>query len=198
MARTADEIVALHTGRSATELDPSRTHLEILEDALSILKQHPPRAHVFRRSCDTGEVNCGVCGFPLTGHVRPGLEHATYRGDKLNPPCRWVRAVAELEAWIAVEEKLAQEQRARDESDYPVLRALSPTELEVLWRASRRVSGFVCPTPGLHGAAQTSVIEKLRADNFVTKDPAPTITEDGHTVLAFNRARESASRGRPV
>jgi hypothetical protein len=173
------------TGPSARVLDSTRTHLDILRDTLGLLREHNPT--FVRNECE--RTDCAVCGFPLSGGpIRSDLEHSTFREWPTSPPCSWIRAIAELEAWIAVEEKLAE---ARESVSshlrvVPRLRALSPTELEVLRRASKRTSGYVCPTPGLHGIAQTSVIEKLRADGFVTSDGAPVITEDGHAVLAFN------------
>ena len=88
-------------------LDPTRTHLEILRDALDMLKAHPPRDVRGGDRPHSGEVDCAECGFPLTG-AAPGLSHDTYVHHLSRKPCQWVRAVAELEAWIRVEEEIEQ------------------------------------------------------------------------------------------
>jgi len=88
------------------DLDSSRDHLDILRDALEILKKHQPVSEVTRRGCTTGELDCAECGFPLNGNVKPGVKHATYIGRLRYESCKYVRAIAELESWIRVEDKI--------------------------------------------------------------------------------------------
>lgn len=61
---------------------------------------------------------------------------------------------------------------------------LTETRLRVLRRAASRSSGYVCPTPGLHAAAQDVVIDGLRELGYVTNEPAPRITDAGRDALA--------------
>jgi hypothetical protein len=94
-------------------IDSSRTHLDILKDTLALLIKNQPTSPVFKRGCETGDLDCGVCGFPLTG-AKPGLKHHTYKHHLSNTGgCDWLQCIAELETWIRVEEKLQEE---KDES----------------------------------------------------------------------------------
>jgi len=64
---------------------------------------------------------------------------------------------------------------------------LSRAAETVLRRAASRTPGYVCPTCGLHGAAQASVLVGLRAHDFITDGPAPVITEAGRAWVADHR-----------
>ncbi len=88
------------------ELDPTRSHLEILKDVLDLLEDNQPVYEVSRMSCLTGDLDCRECGFPLTGNVKYDLRHATYKNNKYARPCRYIRAIAELRAFIQVENEL--------------------------------------------------------------------------------------------
>lgn len=88
------------------EIDSSRTHLDILKSALEMLETHQPIHKISYRGCDTGDSDCADCGFPLTGYVKPGLKHNTYLNRYTKQPCNWLRSVAELQAWIRVEESI--------------------------------------------------------------------------------------------
>ncbi len=67
---------------------------------------------------------------------------------------------------------------------------MTPRQIEVLRRAAARPEGFICPTPGLRGAAQTACIVALRRLGYVTMPGpalfpvAPRITEAGRKALA--------------
>lgn len=97
-------------------IDPLRTYLDILRDALELMKEHQPVAEVTMRGCTTGDLDCGECGFPLTGNVKSELKHSTYRSYHSKQKCKWIRSVAELEAWVRVEEQIKLEADLLDET----------------------------------------------------------------------------------
>ncbi len=92
-------------------IDPSRSHLDILRGALEVLEAHQPTVD----DCHgNGYHDCAVCDFPLDGNVSPKMgKHGTYQGRFNTGPCAHLRAVAELQAWVRVEETLAQEAEER-------------------------------------------------------------------------------------
>lgn len=47
----------------------------------------------------------------------------------------------------------------------------SPTMLQVLRRAASRPTGYICPTPGLRGRAQTAVVRALIARGLIEREP---------------------------
>ncbi len=61
---------------------------------------------------------------------------------------------------------------------------MSPTQLRILRAAAKRPGGYVCPTSGLHGAIQEKVLKALEGAGYITKEPAPRITETGRTIAA--------------
>jgi hypothetical protein len=61
---------------------------------------------------------------------------------------------------------------------------LTPAQARCLRKAYSRPEHFVCPTPGLWAAAQTSVLSALRAGGYITNDAAPVLTEKGLAVAA--------------
>lgn len=86
-------------------IDPTRTHLEILRDALELLKLYQPTRETRR-----GDYDCAECGFPLTGNVSQNVgKHGEFKDRITGSACAHVRAVAELSAWVRVEEQLAAE-----------------------------------------------------------------------------------------
>jgi len=97
-------------------IDPNRTHLDILRDVLNLMEEHLPTREDWHQQ---GYRDCSVCGCPLTGPVVPGVQHSTYEHDYRKEPCAWLRAVAELQAWVRVESKLEEEQLAREFSGEP-------------------------------------------------------------------------------
>lgn len=88
----------------ANILGPTRTHLDILRDVLRILEDDPP---IYERDRDRG-YRCGACGFDLGRAAcnNKTSEHTTHQNHFTNLLCPWIRAVAELEAWIRVEEEI--------------------------------------------------------------------------------------------
>jgi hypothetical protein len=86
-------------------LDPTRSHLDILRNALDMMREYQPTREDVHGQ---GLSDCAECGFPLDGNVSPNAgphsqedPHHLYRGR-----CKWLVAVAELEAWVRVEEEI--------------------------------------------------------------------------------------------
>ncbi len=106
-------------------IDPSRTHLDILKDVLRRLEENQP---TIAGPNDQGYLDCADCGFPLNGYVKPGLKHSTFKVRSSSVAgCGHLRAIAELQAWIRVEERLDQERRDREDNDEPDLNEVVAT-----------------------------------------------------------------------
>ncbi len=61
---------------------------------------------------------------------------------------------------------------------------LTPAQVKVLRLASIRQPGFLCPTPGIHAAAQMALLKSLRAKGYATDSHSPQITDAGRAALA--------------
>ena len=85
-------------------LDPTRSHLDILRSVLDLMEDHLPT-----RAAGPGDrfTDCAICGYCVSNRGASAEEHAVYE-DKVcgDGPCKWLRAVAELSAWIRVEEEI--------------------------------------------------------------------------------------------
>jgi hypothetical protein len=94
-------------------IDPSRTHLDVLKDVLRLLEDNQPTVN---GPNDQGYLDCAECGFPLNGNVKPGLVHRTFKDHLARVAgCDHLRAVAELQAWVRVEEQLEHERQERED-----------------------------------------------------------------------------------
>jgi len=93
-------------------IDPARTHLDIIRDVLRMMENYQPTVD---GPNDQGYLDCAECGFPLNGNVKPGLLHSTFK-DHLShvAGCNWLRGIAELQAWVRVEERLEEESESSD------------------------------------------------------------------------------------
>lgn len=131
-------------------IDPTRSHLDILRGALELLEEQPT-VEVTRRGCTTGDLDCGACGFPLTGSIDPrvGTHSAPTGVARVTRPCPHLRAVAELSAWVRVEEQLERERE--DAEDAPSV----PPETSPLVRTLiAKLHQLVCrgEMPGMLGS----------------------------------------------
>jgi hypothetical protein len=79
-------------------------HLDILRSALDLMEDHLPT-----RDAGPGNrfTDCSICGYCLSNHGASAAEHATFVDVTMGgEPCKWLRAIAELSAWIRVEEEI--------------------------------------------------------------------------------------------
>jgi hypothetical protein len=86
-----------------------------------------------------------------------------------------------------------------NQDEYPFPYALSKAEATVLKRALTRPPDYlVCPTPGLWGAAQTSVLRSLRGAGFLIGEGEPTLTAKGIALATklTRLEREAAQRSK--
>ena len=85
-------------------LDPTRSHLDILRSALDLMEDHLPT-----RDAGPGNrfTDCSICGYCVSNRSASAAEHATFVDTTMGgEPCKWLRAIAELSAWIRVEEEI--------------------------------------------------------------------------------------------
>lgn len=74
--------------------------------------------------------------------------------------------------------------------------ALTPTQQKVILRAYKRGDPyFVCPTPGLGVAPQTSVLRALHVRGYITDAMSPTLTDRGRAAASVHLHNESVSGG---
>ena len=59
--------------------------------------------------------------------------------------------------------------------------------LKALRRAAKRPHGHICPTPGVHAAAQAALLASLARSGWADDSHAPCITDAGRTALATAR-----------
>lgn len=78
-------------------IDSSRTHLDILRDALEIIKEQNPLRVVYVKGCAMDERYCGSCNQDISD-LSSREEH---RDD-----CQYYTLIEELEAWVRVEEEV--------------------------------------------------------------------------------------------
>jgi hypothetical protein len=64
---------------------------------------------------------------------------------------------------------------------------LTKAQRRVLADASRRTEGTVCPTIGLRGGPQTSVLRCLFRMQFIEDEVCPIITDAGRAALAASK-----------
>jgi hypothetical protein len=60
---------------------------------------------------------------------------------------------------------------------------MTPAQRRVLETAALREYGNVCPTPGLHNAAQTLVLRSLRRKGLIAGETVPKITDAGRLAI---------------
>jgi hypothetical protein len=74
--------------------------------------------------------------------------------------------------------------------------ALTPTQQRVILHAYKRGEPyFVCPTPGLGVAPQTSVLRALRVRGYITESGSPTLTHRGRAEASVHLHNESVKGG---
>lgn len=94
-------------------IDPARTPLDILRDALDLMEDYLPTV-----PAGPGDrwTDCAVCGYVLSNPGSDAAGHAEHDDQRTGRgKCRWLRAVAELQAWVRVEERLEEERQDRED-----------------------------------------------------------------------------------
>ena len=78
-------------------IDSSRTHLDILRDALDAIQEHDPLQYHYVLGCRMDDKYCGSCSKDISdNNLRE--EH--------KDDCQYYTLIEELEAWIRVEEEI--------------------------------------------------------------------------------------------
>ena len=79
-------------------IDSSRTHLDILKDALEMVKEQNPLQVVYVKGCAMDKRYCGDCNNQDISYSNLREEH--------KDDCHYYVLIDELEAWIRVEEEI--------------------------------------------------------------------------------------------
>ena len=78
-------------------IDSSRTHLDILRDALDAIQEHDPLQYHYVFGCRTDDMYCKCCD----RNISENNLREEHKDD-----CYYYVLIEELEAWIRVEEEI--------------------------------------------------------------------------------------------
>jgi hypothetical protein len=74
--------------------------LDLLRETVELLTEHPPKYKRGRNSSFSGELDCDVCGYPLTGSVRPDMVPHDQYVSPTRGKCKYMEILGKLKAWI--------------------------------------------------------------------------------------------------
>jgi hypothetical protein len=99
-----DHIYSMEKFLNAIENDQSkmpRSHLDILKNALSLIKDNNPMVPIYCMGHATEDFRCNICCSQNCGDYEDYSDPSHHKND-----CKYILTIRDLEAWIQSEEEV--------------------------------------------------------------------------------------------